>query len=86
MRGMTKQKRGKNSVLDISFCEEKRRRINEFADAYHAVMDLQTQQLRAAIDHDTDFSRFDDLIHMAKQKKDEAKYAVIAHISEHRCW
>jgi hypothetical protein len=26
------------------------------------------------------------LIHMAKQKKDEAKYAVIAHISEHHCW
>jgi hypothetical protein len=42
--------------------------------------------MQAAIDHDPDFSRFEDLIHMAKQKKDETKYAVIAHISEHHCW
>jgi hypothetical protein len=83
---MTKQRRGKNSLPDISFCEEKRRLIDEFSAEYHKVMELQTQQLRAAMDHDPDFSRFDDLIHMAKQKKDEAKYAVIAHISDHRCW
>jgi len=84
--GMTQQKGGKNSLPDIPFCEEKRRLIDEFAAAYQELMELQTQQMQAANDHDPDFSRFEDLIHMAKQKKDETKYAVIAHISEHHCW
>jgi adenine specific DNA methylase Mod len=43
------------------------------------------QQTQAVIDHDPDFSRFDDLIHMAREIKDEAKYALIAHTSEHDC-
>ena len=83
---MTQQERAKNSLRGILFCKEKRRLIDEFAAAYHQVMELQTQQIQAATDSDPDFSRFDDLIHMAKQKKDEIKYAVIAHISEHHCW
>jgi hypothetical protein len=83
---MTKQGRARHSLPDNPFCEEKRRLIDEFATAYHEIMELQTQQMQATIDHDPDFSRFDDLTHMAKQKKDEAKYAVIAHISEHHCW
>jgi hypothetical protein len=48
-------------------------------------MDLQNQQTQAVIDQDIDFSRFDDLIHMAREKKDHAKYALIAHVENHRC-
>ena len=84
--GMTQQERGKNNLPNVPSCKEKRRLIDEFAAAYREVMELQAQQIQAATDSDPDFPRFDDLIHMAKQKKDEAKYAVIAHISEHHCW
>jgi hypothetical protein len=48
-------------------------------------MALQNQQTQAVINQDPDFSRFDDLIHMAREKKDTAKYALIAHIDEHQC-
>jgi hypothetical protein len=48
-------------------------------------MELQNQQTQAVIDQDPDFSRFDDLIHMAREKKDRVKYALIHHTSEHQC-
>lgn len=37
------------------------------------------------MEDDPDFSRFDDLIHMARMAKDDAKYALLAHIEKHRC-
>jgi hypothetical protein len=83
---MTQRERGKGLHHTILVCEEKRRLVDEFAAAYHELIEFQTQQVQAVIENDPDFSRFDDLIHMAKQKKDEAKYAVVAHISEHHCW
>jgi len=48
-------------------------------------MELQNRQTQAVIDQDADFSRFDDLIHIAREKKDAAKYALIAHTNEHHC-
>ena len=48
-------------------------------------MELQNQQTQAVIEQDPDFSRFDDLIHIAREIKDQAKYALIAHIDEHHC-
>jgi hypothetical protein len=48
-------------------------------------MELQNQQIRAVIDLDPDFARFDDLIHVAREKKDQVKYELIAHTSEHGC-
>jgi len=48
-------------------------------------MNLQNQQTQAVIDQDPEFSRFDDLIHLAREKKDQAKYALIAHVDVHHC-
>lgn len=70
---------------DILFCETKHRLIGEFTAANHELMKIQNQQTQAVIDLDPDFSRFDDLIHMAREKKDKVKYALIAHVSEHHC-
>jgi hypothetical protein len=53
--------------------------------ASHEFMELNTQQTKAVIEQDPDFCRFDDLIHMARDLKDRAKYALIAHIEEHQC-
>ena len=81
---MTQQERQKERP-DILFCETKYRLIGDFVAANHELMELQNQQTQAVIDHDPDFSRFDDLIHMAREIKDESKYALIAHASEHHC-
>jgi hypothetical protein len=79
--GVTQQVR----VNGIPFCETKQRLIGEFTAANHELMELQNQQTQAVIDQEPDFARFDDLIHMAKDIKDRAKYGLIAHTSEHHC-
>ena len=66
-------------------CEERRRLSDALLSAIHNLMELQSQQSNALIADDTDFSRFDDLIYIAQNSKNNAKYALLAHIQEHRC-
>jgi hypothetical protein len=82
--GMTHQQR-KSDLDPVAFCEERRRLSEEFLATNRVLMDLHSQQTQAVIDNDHDFSRFDDLIHLAREKKDQAKYALIAHIEKHHC-
>ena len=42
-------------------------------------------QIEAIILNEQDFSRFDDMIHLAREKKEQAKYALIAHMEIHEC-
>ncbi len=81
---MTQQERRSNPLPPPS-CEEKQRLIEEFVATTRILMDLQNQQTQAVIEQDPDFSRFDDLIHMARETKDQAKYALISHVEEHHC-
>jgi hypothetical protein len=83
-RHMTQQQR-RNDLPPTPSCEEKRRLIEEFLESNHVLMNLQNQQTQAVIDQDPEFSRFDDLIHLAREKKDQAKYALIAHVDVHHC-
>ena len=69
----------------IGFCEEKNRLRQEFLNAIHELVAIQAQQAQAVIDKDPDFTRFDVLLHMAKERKDDAKYTLIAHIESHHC-
>lgn len=66
-------------------CREKQRLQDDFVAAYHELTNLQTDQIAAVIAGDPDFTRFDDLLHMAREKKDQAKYALLSHIEEHCC-
>lgn len=75
----------KNDVYPTALCEEKRRLIEAFLQSNHALIALQNQQTQAVIDQDPDFARFDDLIFLAREKKDQAKYALISHVETHHC-
>jgi hypothetical protein len=46
---------------------------------------IETQQVRAVIEGDPDFSRFDLLLHFALEKKDLAKYMWMTHVESHGC-
>jgi hypothetical protein len=81
---MTKRRVIKNDA-GRPYCEEKQRLSEDFVAAAHQLVALQSQQTEAVIAGDPDFARFDDLLHMAREKKDNAKYGLIAHIEEHRC-
>ena len=69
----------------ILYCKERHRLTDAVLAAIHHLSGLQAQQARAIMEDDPDFSRFDDLIHMARMAKDDAKYALLAHIEGHRC-
>ena len=69
----------------IAFCEEKAELTEEFLRAIHEVTNLHTEQTQAVIEGDPDFARFDVLIHLATERKEEAKYALMRHIEAHQC-
>jgi hypothetical protein len=70
---------------EVGFCEEKNRLVREFSAAIHELIEIQNQQTQAVIDGDPDFARFDVLLHMALERKEQAKYAWIAHVESHHC-
>jgi hypothetical protein len=79
------QDRRKPQIPAVGFCEEKRRLVDAFLEAIHELNALQSQQIQAVIDGDSEFNRFDVLLHIAQEKKDRAKYAWISHVETHRC-
>jgi len=66
-------------------CEEETQLRRCFLGAIHELNELQSQQVRAVIDGDAEFSRFDVLIHAAQEAKDNSKYAWMSHVETHRC-
>ena len=72
-------------IPEVGFCEENQRLKDEFLMAIHEMNLLQSEQMRAVINDDPEFSRFDLLIHMALEKRDKAKYQWIAHVESHNC-
>jgi hypothetical protein len=69
----------------IAFCEEKRQLVEELLSANHVLMELHNMQIEGIIHNEPDFERFDDLIHLAREKKEQAKYALISHLETHSC-
>jgi hypothetical protein len=75
---------GEAAGSEIPLCLEKRRLLEAFTEAVHEAMLLQQQQVTDIV-NDDDFSRFDVLLHMASEKKQQAKYAYLQHVEKHGC-
>ena len=75
----------RSRVPEIGFCQEKNRLLDEFLQASRELMALQNQQTQAVIQGDSDFPRFDVLLHLAQERKEVVKYAWIAHVDSHGC-
>lgn len=67
------------------FCVEKMRLLHAYTQALRSMSQVISDQLEAVVAEDPDFSRFDELVHMAGQSKEQAKYAYILHVKEHGC-
>src|ERR1700758_2094595 len=65
---------------EVVFCREKHRLLHEFLDTIRELTSLQDLQTRAVIEGDPEFARFDVLLHFAQERKEQAKYAWIAHV------
>jgi hypothetical protein len=70
---------------DIAFCEDKFQLLTGLVDAIHELNTLQNEQTQAIINGDSDFGRFDILLHLAQEKKETAKYRWMAHVEAHGC-
>lgn len=66
-------------------CQEHYRLLNEFGAAVRELLSLYEDQFHAVIQGDTECNRFDLLIHMATERKQDAKYAYIRHVQSHGC-
>ena len=67
------------------FCEEKLHLMEEFLAAASDLVKVHNDQVKAVIGDDPYFGRFDLLIHLANERKRQAKYAYLAHLEEHGC-
>jgi hypothetical protein len=72
-------------IPKIGICEIKKRLLDEFLKSIRELTFLLSQQTEAIIEWDLDFFRFDVLLHLAHEKREAAKYALIAHIESHHC-
>jgi hypothetical protein len=68
-----------------TFCDEKLRLMEEFLAAATDLVAVHNDQMKALINDDPDFSRFDLLIHLANERKRQAKYAYMVHLEKHGC-
>jgi hypothetical protein len=68
-----------------AFCPESRNLLDAFGETVQELLLLHEQQFQAIVGGDPDSDRFDLLIHMANEKKNEAKYVYLRHLETHGC-
>jgi hypothetical protein len=89
--GSSKQTQGRASLsvkppaTSIIYCPQAKELLEALTEAVRDLVLLHAQQFDSLITGDLDSTRFDDLIHMANERKHEAKYAYIHHLETHRC-
>jgi hypothetical protein len=82
---MTKDSEGRQPSAPVIYCDESRRLLDEFGEAVQRLLILHEQQFLAIVDGDLECHRFDLLIHMANEHKQQVKYAYMHHVETHGC-
>lgn len=72
-------------LTKTSLCEEKLRLMEDFMAAATDLVAAHNDQMKALLEDDPEFSRFDVLIHLASERKRTAKYNYMVHVEKHRC-
>lgn len=72
-------------MTSVLYCEEAKHLLNAFGEAARELGRLHEEQFQSILAGDLDSTRFDDLIHMANERKQEAKYAYLKHLEAHGC-
>jgi hypothetical protein len=82
---MTIEPTVRKTEFNVTVCREQRRLLDAFGEAVQGLLLLHEQQFLAVVAGDLDSHRFDLLIHMANEKKQQAKYAYLQHVETHDC-
>ena len=72
-------------ATEVAACMESRRLLDNFGEAVQALVVLHEQQFLAIVSGEPESTRFDLLIHMANETKQNAKYAYMTHVQMHGC-
>ena len=72
-------------MTSLIYCQEAKELLDAFGESVRALMKLHEEQFHSIVGGDLDSTRFDDLIHMASERKHEAKYAYLNHLETHGC-
>jgi hypothetical protein len=59
--------------------------LDAFGETVQVLIRLHEEQFQSIVSGELDSTRFDDLIHMANERKHEAKYAYLRHLEAHGC-
>ena len=72
-------------MISVLYCEEAKCLLDAFGEAVQDLVRLHEEQFQSILAGDLDSTRFDDLIHMANEIKQDAKYAYLTHLEAHGC-
>jgi hypothetical protein len=72
-------------VTSLIYCQQARELLDALGGAIRELIKLHEEQFQSLVGGDLDSSRFDPLIHVANERKHEAKYAYIHHLETHGC-
>ena len=72
-------------MISLTYCHHAKTLLDDLSDAIRDLVKLHEEQFQSLVGGDLDSSRFDPLIHMANERKHEAKYAYLHHLETHGC-
>ena len=72
-------------MTGLIYCQAARALLDDLSEAIRELIKLHEEQFQSLVGGDLDSTRFDPLIHMANERKNEAKYAYLHHLETHGC-
>lgn len=72
-------------MTSVGYCKEAKELLDAYSASVRELIRLHEDQFQALVEGDADSQRFDDLIHLANERKHEAKYAYMHHLEIHGC-
>lgn len=72
-------------MTSLIYCQQARELLDALGEAIRDLIKLHEEQFQSLVGGDLDSTRFDALIHMANERKHEAKYAYLHHLETHGC-
>jgi len=72
-------------MTSLIYCQHARELLDALGEAIREIIKLHEEQFQSLVGGDLDSTRFDPLIHMANERKHEAKYAYLHHLETHGC-
>ena len=72
-------------MTSVVYCQQAKELLGAFSESVRALVVLHEEQFQSIVGGDMDSTRFDDLIHMAIERKNQAKYAYLFHLETHGC-